>query len=348
MGGSSWSDDHYADRTAHRAATHTPTFKHDADVRAGTARTTIHETLDPKLFKGGVRESRDSDAHPNSKPVVVFFDVTGSMEGVPRQLQTVLPKLMGLLLRKGYIVDPQVLMGAIGDYNGQSTDASGAYIRGFGGDRAPVQIGQFESGIEMDNDLTNMFLEKGGGGQQPPQESYQLAYYFAARKTSCDAWEKRHEKGFLFTIGDERPYSRVTKQEILDVFGDTIENASIPTSQLIRECQERWEIFHIIPAETSHGRDPELRRVWGDLIGAEQVITIEDANNICEVIGSTIGLMEGNTDQEAVVSDLKDVGTSASAAKKVAKALDGVAKTALARRGADPASKGSSDTTERL
>lgn len=345
MGGSRWSDDHYADRVAHRVATSTPTFKHDVDVRAGRAATTIHATLNPLGIK--VREARDSIEHPNSKPVGVFFDVTGSMGGVPRQLQTVLPKLMQLLLQKNYILDPQILMGAIGDYNGSGRDHAGNYQPP--GDRAPFQVGQFESGIEMENDLTNMFIEGGGGGQSPPQESYQLAYYFAARKTVSDAWEKRNEKGYLFTIGDERPYSRVTKGEILAVFGDTIEG-DIETSTLIREVQDRWEVFHIIPTETSHGKDPALRAAWAEVLGSEHVIMIDDATNICEVIGSTIGLMEGSVDTAKLVDDLKDAGTTASDAKKVVSALDGVARTALTRRGADAATKkgAGSSKVERL
>jgi hypothetical protein len=342
MGGSSWSDSHYTDRVAIRDATHTPTFAHDAAVRAGTARTTIHETLDPKNIKG-VRESRDSDAHPNSKPVAVFFDVTGSMKTIPRQLQTVLPKLMGLLLRKGYITDPQVLMGAIGDCHSSNRNYEGGY--GFGGDQAPLQVGQFESGIEMDNDLTNMFLEGAGGGQSPPQESYELAFYTAARKTSFDAFEKRGQKGYLFTIGDERPYPEVTKEAALAIFGDTLEVEAIPTTQLVKEVQERWETFHIIPLNAAHGHDRSMRKAWEDLLGVEYVLTIDDANNICELIGSTIGVMEGTTDQEAVVADLKDVGTSASDAKSVSRALDGVT-TLAAKKGVG--TKRDTELTERL
>lgn len=343
MGGSRWSDDHYTDREREVAASGGPTFKHDADVRAGVVAKATHETLDPKNLKNGIRESRDSDAHPNSNAIGIVFDVTGSMLGVPKQLQTVLPRLMGLLIRKGYIADPQVLMAAIGDYNGTYKGGDGFYTR-VEGDDSPLQVGQFESGIEMNDDLTRMHLEGGGGGQSPPQESYQLAWYFAARKTSCDCFEKRGKKGYLFTIGDERPYGRVTRQEILDVFGDTIQEESIPTSRLIEEAKRKWELFHIIPAATHHGKDPALRGVWADLIGPEFVITIDDANNICEVIGATIGLMEGNVDQEGLHLDLRDVGTSVVNAAKVSVATEGVAKTALARR----ATVGSSESTERL
>src|SRR5207247_2068681 len=97
-----------------------------------------------------MRESRDSTNHPESNAVIVLFDVTGSMGEVPRTIQRKLPSLMGLLLRKSYLTDPAILVGAIGD----------AYS-----DRVPLQIGQFESGIEIEDCLTNIFLEAGGGGQ---------------------------------------------------------------------------------------------------------------------------------------------------------------------------------------
>ncbi len=121
--------------------------------------------MNPALMKNGVREARDSDAHPISNPVAVMFDVTGSMQTVPRILQKNLPTLMGLCLRKGYLDDPAILIGAIGDATC---------------DLVPLQVGQFESGNEIENDLNNLYLEGGGGGQQ--MESYELALYFLARK----------------------------------------------------------------------------------------------------------------------------------------------------------------------
>lgn len=350
MGGTSWSTSHYTDRVQSVAASGGPTFKHDADVRTGVVKNAIHESLDPKLFKGGIRESRDSDAHPNSTPIVVAFDVTGSMASVPKKLQTVLPRLMGLLLRKGYIVDPQVLMASIGDYNG-SNMRGGSYswshqnpdgtFSGLG-DKAPCQIGQFESGIEMDIDLTNMFLEGRGGGQTPPQESYQLIWYFASRKAQSDAWEKRTKKGYLFTIGDESPYDRTPKEEIFNVFGDSIQEADIPTDRLLMEVKDRWEVFHIIPTTTNHGNDPRIHAAWSSLLGPEFVIRIDNVNTICEVIGSTIGLMEGTTTQEDLGQDLRDVGTDAAAADNVVRSMDSVARSAATRRGI------STGPTERL
>ena len=50
-------------------------------------------------------------------------------------------------------------------------------------------MGQFESGNEIEDDLSRIFLEGGGGGQQT--ESYELALYFLARKTKTDCFEQR-------------------------------------------------------------------------------------------------------------------------------------------------------------
>jgi len=113
MGGSSYSDDHYTSRVVDRAARGVPTFAHTASVKSGATPFAAHKNLDPK---GVTREARDSAAHPQSVPIGVLFDVTGSMGGVPITLQKKIPNLMSLLLRKNYIQDPQILFGAIGDY----------------------------------------------------------------------------------------------------------------------------------------------------------------------------------------------------------------------------------------
>jgi hypothetical protein len=113
MGSSSWSPDFYATRSADRAAKGTDGFDHDKAVRSGKVATAAHSALDPKGVK--FRESRDSDAHPESKSIIVWFDVTGSMRTIPVQLQKKLGGLMALLIAKGYIAHPQIMFGAIGD-----------------------------------------------------------------------------------------------------------------------------------------------------------------------------------------------------------------------------------------
>src|SRR5689334_5786677 len=108
MGSGSWSTDVYSAAASYRAATGASAFAH-----SDSGATTTHELLDP--FGVTVRESRDTDEHPASLAVSVLFDVTGSMRDVPRTLQTKLPELLGLILRKGYLEHPHIMFGAIGD-----------------------------------------------------------------------------------------------------------------------------------------------------------------------------------------------------------------------------------------
>jgi hypothetical protein len=304
MGCTRWSDDHYRDRARLRARTGRDAFEHDYAIRHGSAARAVHQKMNPKGVR--VRESRDSDAHPESHAVGVLFDVTGSMQGVPRILQANLPKLMGLLIRKGYLEHPQILIGAIGDATC---------------DTAPLQIGQFESGIEIEEDLGRLFLEGGGGGHIT--ESYELALYFMARHTSIDCYEKRRRRGYLFVIGDEIPYPRLKRKEVAVLIGDGLQK-DIPVAELMRELEKTYDVYYVLPKMTNHWDDPEVHRRWVGLLG-QNVFRLEDPAGICELIASTIGLAEGKVDLESLGDDLEEAGASTTVARAVSEALQPVA-----------------------
>jgi hypothetical protein len=301
MGSSRWSDEFYRAREAHRAATGTSAFAyHDALRSVPAARRKTHEKMDPRGV--ALRESRDSAAHPDSKAIAVLFDVTGSMGGIPIVLQKKLSELMGLLIRKGYVEHPQILFGGVGDATC---------------DRAPLQVGQFESGIEMDDDLGRMYLEGGGGGQKT--ESYELAAYFIARHTAIDCFEKRGEKGYLYLIGDEQYSPQVKRREVAQIIGDKLQ-ADIPTREIFAELQRRYEVFLLIPSQASHGGDPVIRRAWQELLG-QNVIELDDPAAVCETIALSIGLCEGKVGLDDGAADLRDMGVSDPVVGSVSRAL---------------------------
>ena len=105
MGGGSWSSTVHEERAKARAVTNTPVFTHDADVRAGKVQSALHPDLDPSKLKNGVREARDSAAHPNSVPIIFALDETGSMSRVPHVVQSKLGGLMTTILTKGILAD---------------------------------------------------------------------------------------------------------------------------------------------------------------------------------------------------------------------------------------------------
>lgn len=286
MGRSTWSDDAY---------TH---LKKDYSTKS-TKQIFTSDSLDKDMSPLNVkfRESRDSDLHPNSLAVAVFLDVTGSMGMIPAILvRQKLGALMTTLNAHG-IPGAHVFFGAIGDHYSDST---------------PLQVGQFEAGTEELNKwLTKIFLEGHGGGQD--MESYSLAWLFAARHTSIDCFEKRSEKGFLFTIGDEAVHPKLETDRLKQLLGyDFSEDLS--AEQLLNEAKRMYHVFHLHIHETSTGKSQSIIDRWKDLLG-ERVIIVEDHNNVAEIIASTVAVVQG-ADLKHVVSGFDDA-----TAKQVSNAL---------------------------
>ena len=228
-----------------------------------------HPMMDPRGLK--MRESRDSADHPNSLGVVFALDVTGSMGDIPQLLATrELPTFMSLLTACG-VADPQLLFMAIGDATS---------------DKAPLQVGQFESTAElMDQWLTWSYLEGGGGGSG--EESYELAFYMAAQHTDMDCWIKRRKKGYLFITGDELPYPSISRHQIGSLVGDNL-NDDIAIEEAIAAAAETYHVFFLVP---DLERRQRCEQRWRQLLG-DHVICMEDAQDACAVAASIVGLTE--------------------------------------------------------
>lgn len=226
----------------------------------------IHESMEPK--KALIRESRDSETHPNSVPIIIALDVTGSMGKIPHHLvKDGLPTLMSGIIQNG-IPDPQVLFLAVGDVTC---------------DHHPLQVGQFESGDEeLDMWLTRTYLEGGGGGNDG--ESYSLAWHYAANHTVTDAWEKRNQKGFLFTIGDEPIHSSFTKKYLNEIFGQEYQG-NTKNEDLLEAARKMYNVYHIHVAETSAGR--RSLEFWKNLMG-QNCISVESHTDIPKVIANIV------------------------------------------------------------
>jgi hypothetical protein len=267
MGYTKWSDDAYS---------HLKSKRTNAKVNDIFVNNTKGVASD-KMLPHGVkfRESRDSDIHPDSLSIAVFLDVTGSMGRIPEILvREKLGSLMNTLISHG-IAHPQILFGAIGDHIS---------------DRYPLQIGQFESGTaELDKWLTEIYIEGGGGGQH--MESYLLAWMFCARHTSCDCFEKRGKKSFVFTIGDEASWNNLSGDHLKKIFGYK-EASTLTDAQLLEEVQRSYNVFHIHVNEASYKDNPTILGYWKNLLG-ERLIILNDYNAIAETIASTVAVIHG-------------------------------------------------------
>jgi hypothetical protein len=252
---------------AHEALTAT---RAAAPVQAMFSQRACHPLMNPRGIRA--RESRDSVEHPASLAIAFALDVTSSMGEIPEALaRRELPNLMKLLGDFG-VPDPQILFMAVGDAVG---------------DRAPLQVGQFESTAElMDQWLTWSWLEGGGGAAEC--ESYELALYFAAQHIEMDCYRKRKKRGYLFLTGDDRPYPLLSRHIVDEVFGDNIEN-DVPLPQLVATLAQSFEPFFLIPDLERRAR---AERPWRDLIG-DRVVCLEHPDDVCVVAASLVALNEG-------------------------------------------------------
>ena len=244
-----------------------------------------HGRIDPRLdpFRVGMRESRDSAEHPATLAVSLYLDVTGSMGMVPEDMvRNQLGGLMGTMIGQG-VTSPQLMFSAVGDHRC---------------DRAPLQLGQFESSTQLVNDgLSRLWLE-GGGGDAP--ESYLLAWHAAARHTSIDCWEKRQQKGFLFTVGDDTTHTVLEGNSLQKLYGYD-RTQSERATDLLTEAQRSYHVFHI---NLDHGRSGQSARVtdqWYDLLG-KRAITLTDHRKIGLLVATIVAVMSG-ADADTIVKN---------------------------------------------
>lgn len=187
-------------------------------------------SVDPALNPYGVmRECKDSDEHPFTRPVLIGADVTGSMGDAAVEVAKKLNVIMSDLYDK--VKDVEFCVMGIGDL---------AY------DHGPIQISQFESDIRIAEQLDKVWFEFGGGGNS--YESYTAAWYMGSRHCDLDCW-KRGEKGIIITIGDERLNPYLPATQLSFVTGDTLQG-DIETKDLYDEVTQKYDVYHI---QVNHG-----------------------------------------------------------------------------------------------
>jgi hypothetical protein len=280
---------------------------HDAllNGRTGSApeavfrQSSCHPLMNPKGVK--LRESRDSADHPRSLAIAFALDVTGSMGDIPRELAlSTLPKFMQVL-GDCAVKDPQVLFCAVGDATS---------------DRAPLQVGQFESTAELiDQWLTWSFLEGGGGGTG--SESYELAMYFLALHTEMDCLVKRKQRGYLFMTGDELPYPTLSRHVVESVTGDRLDE-DLKVEEVVAELQRHFVPFFLVPDQARRAR---CERVWRNLLG-DHVLCLDDPQDVCYAAAGAIALGERLVpDLDALGRTLAKAGAAPEQVRRTLRAL---------------------------
>lgn len=255
MGCGLWSDSSFRSYSSSRGRdvdSDTGIVKGDLSVQDVYIQHKLSSELNPLNI---VRECCDSEEHPNTLPVILGLDVTGSMGSTAIDVAKKLNYVMTELYKR--VKDVQFMIMGIGDL---------AY------DDSPIQISQFESDIRIAEQLDKIYFEAGGGGNS--FESYTSAWYMGARHCKLDSW-KRNGKGIIITMGDElinpylpqRPLSRVT--------GDSLQG-DVETKDLYKEASKKYSIYHL---NVEHGG-------WND--SAENVASFSKVLGVDKVFNTNI------------------------------------------------------------
>lgn len=236
----------------------------DKSVTEVFKNTQCNPKFDPKFI--GKRECFDSDDHPNTTPVVVGLDVTGSMGYLAVEIATgALNELIMKLYSTGAVEDPALMCAAYGDFK----------------DASPLQVTQFESDIRIAEQLLELYFENRGSGQVIPT----CLWEFLTLHTEIDAVNKRKEKGFVFTIGDSADIRKDYIQETVErVVGDKLPS-TVTREDIIKAVKEKFYVFHIIV----DGCRLSVPGLEGHIITISQ----SEINVIPEIIISTIQLQKG-------------------------------------------------------
>ena len=231
--------------------------------------TFVRKSCDPKFDPRYIatRECFDSEDHPNATPIVVGLDVTASMGYLAVKVASeALNELIMKLYSTNSIEDPALMCAAYVDYFDQS----------------PLQVTQFESDIRIVEQLLELYFENGGQGEVVPT----CLWHFLSNHTNIDAVNKRNQKGFVFTIGDEAQIRNSPSlcQVIQRVIGD--QTNAVNPEEVLKKAEEKFHLFHIMI-----GGDNAYNRQL--MNGHAMSIQKADVDLIPQIIISTIQLQKG-------------------------------------------------------
>lgn len=230
--------------------------------------------LDPKNFK--IRECVDTEEHPNTVPVILALDVTGSMGSSCKETAETLGIIMTNLYKK--YKDIEFCVMGIGDL---------AY------DWAPIQMSQFESDVRIAEALDNIYIEGGGGGNR--YESYTAAWWMALNRTKLDC-HNRGKKGIIITLGDEPMNPYLPADKLKNATGDPVQ-ADVNTPELYEEASKKFDIYHIAVGDSANMYKHyamEIAGTFGQLLGDRLKISSinELSGTIEDCIDDSLGAVD--------------------------------------------------------
>ena len=105
--------------------------------------------------------------------------------------------------------------------------------------------------------------------------------------TSIDCFEKRNQKGFLFTIGDEPTLKHLSSNQIEQIMGKGQYNKQYTAAELLDKAREKYNVYHLHIRETSAGSRSKTIDGWKQIIG-DNLIVIDNHREVSDAIIRTV------------------------------------------------------------
>lgn len=270
MGGGSFSASDFADYSASAGRSYDVTTNRITSDYRYVAKE-LNEGLNPRNFD--VRECVNSAEHPNTIPVILGLDVTGSMGAACEETAKALGTIVASLYES--IPDVEFCIMGIGDLEC---------------DEAPIQMSQFESDVRIAKALDELYMEHGGGGNG--YESYSVAWYMGLNHTSLDCFNKQGRKGIIITMGDE-PLNPTLQSHDIKLFTNDTPEKDIETDVLYSRVTDKFDVYHIAIDHRSSSykfNKGRIEETFGKLLREHyRVSTIEElGNTILDCINRSI------------------------------------------------------------
>lgn len=205
------------------------------------------------------------------RPLIVIFDVTGSMDEWPAIAFGKLPYLDKEC--PSYLGDDmEISFFAVGDAH--------PHMRLDRADKYFLQVRPFTSGTDLKVQLDELKREKGGGGDA--MESYEMAALYCNQNVRTP--NAVAEKPIVIFVGDEGLHSEVFMEQAKDVhLGDGMSRSRIPTDEIMKELVDKFSVF-IIRKTYGDTQEDRIQAQWVGYLGADRVKNLEDPSRVVDTI----------------------------------------------------------------
>lgn len=234
---------------------------------------TLKESLNPYQK---IRECCNSEEHPNTVPVILALDVTGSMGSACKETASAISQIMNELYNK--FKDIELMTMGVGDFEC---------------DDFPLQASQFESDVRIAKQMDDIYIEHGGGGNE--YESYTAPWWFGLYRTKLDCFDKQGRKGIIITMGDEPLNPTLPHYRMVEYLGKVKQQDDyiFDTKKLFEAASKKFDIFHIAIDDSNNCYETyknDIERTFKPILGERlKVSTIDNLKTtICDCISEAI------------------------------------------------------------